>query len=60
MYNLPNGTILTQEIVASSVLSVIEILTIKDHKIDNIFLYVAFRSDSLLKPTSDKTGSDIN
>jgi hypothetical protein len=60
MYNLSNGTILAQEIVASSVLSVIEILTIKDHKIDNIFLYVAFRSDSLLKPTSDKTGSDIN
>jgi hypothetical protein len=58
--DLPNGAILAQEIVASSVFSVTEILTIKNDKLHNTFLHVAFGSQSLLKPTSDQTGSDIN
>jgi hypothetical protein len=53
MYDLPNGVTLPQEIVASSVFVVTEILTIEDRKLDNTFLYVAFRSKSLLKSTSD-------
>jgi hypothetical protein len=51
---------LTQEIVASLVLSVTEILAIEDHKLHNTFLHVAFGSQSLLKSTSDQIGSDIN
>jgi hypothetical protein len=51
--DLPNGATLAQEIVASSVFPVTEILAIKDHKIDDTFLHVAFRSQSLLKPTGD-------
>jgi hypothetical protein len=58
--DLPNGTTLTQEIVASSVFSVIKIIIIKDHKLNNTILHVTFGSQSLLKPTSDQTGSDIN
>jgi hypothetical protein len=58
--DLPNGAILAQEIVASSVFLVTEILTIKNDKLHNTFLHVAFGSQSLLKPTSDQTGSDIN
>jgi hypothetical protein len=58
--DLPNDTTLAQEIVASSVFSVIEILTIEDHKFDITFLHVAFGSQNLLKPTSDQTGSDTN
>jgi hypothetical protein len=58
--DLPNGTTLAKEIVASSVFPVTEILAIKDHKLDNTFLHVAFRSQSLLKPTGDQTGSDTN
>jgi hypothetical protein len=58
--DLLNSTILAQEIVESSIFSVTEILTIKDHKLYNTFLHVAFRSQSLLKPTSDEIGSDIN
>jgi hypothetical protein len=58
--DLPNGTTLAQEIVASSVLPVTEILIIENHKLDNTFIHVAFRSQSLLKPTSDQTGSDTN
>jgi hypothetical protein len=58
--DLPNGTTLAQEIVASSVFPVIEILTIEDHKLNNTFLYITFRSQSLLKPTGDQTGSDTN
>jgi hypothetical protein len=51
---------LAQEIVASSVFSVIEILAIENDKLDSIFLHIAFGSQSLLKPTSDQTGSDAN
>jgi hypothetical protein len=51
--DLPNGATLTQEIVASSFFPATEILVIKDHKLDNTFLHVAFRSQSLLKPTGD-------
>jgi hypothetical protein len=58
--DLPNGTALAQEIVAGSVLPITEILTIEDQKLNNTFLQVAFRSQSLLKPTGDQTGSDTN
>jgi hypothetical protein len=52
--DLPNGAALAQEILVGSVLPIIEILAIKDHKLNNTFLHVAFRSQSLLKPTDDK------
>jgi hypothetical protein len=58
--DLPNGTTLAHEIVASSVFAVMKILVIKDHKLDNTFLHVTFRSQSLLKLTGDQTGSDTN
>jgi hypothetical protein len=58
--DLPNGAILAQKIVASSVFSVTEILVIEDHKLNSTFLHVAFRSQSMLKLTSDQTGSDTN
>jgi hypothetical protein len=58
--DLPNGVTLTQKIVASSVLPITEILTIKNDKLHNTFLHAAFRSQNLLKLTSDQTGSDIN
>jgi hypothetical protein len=58
--DLPNGATLAQKIVASSVFPVTEILTIEDHKLNNTLLHVAFRSQSLLKPTGDQTGSDTN
>jgi hypothetical protein len=51
---------LAQEIVASSVLPTTEILTIENHKLNNTFLHVAFKSQSLLKSTGDQTGSDTN
>jgi hypothetical protein len=54
------GAALAQEIVASSVFLVTEILVIEDHKLNNTFLQVAFRSHSLLRPTGDQTGSDTN
>jgi hypothetical protein len=60
MNDLPNGATLAQEIVVSSVLPIAEILTIEDHKLNSTFLHVAFRSQSLLKPTGDQTGSDTN
>jgi hypothetical protein len=44
----------------SSVLSKTEILTIKDHKLYDTFLHVAYGSQSLLKSTSDQIGSDTN
>jgi hypothetical protein len=56
--DLPNDATLAQKIVVSSVFPVIEILVIEDHKLNNTFLYVAFGSQSLLKPISDQTGSD--
>jgi hypothetical protein len=58
--DLPNGTTLAQKIVASSVFSVTEILAIEDHKLNNTFLHVAFRSQSMLKPTGDQIISDTN
>jgi hypothetical protein len=42
--DLPNGTTLAQEIVASSIFPVTEILAIKDHKLDNTFLHITVRS----------------
>jgi hypothetical protein len=33
---------------------------IEDHKLDITFLHIAFGSQSLLEPTNDQTGSDIN
>jgi hypothetical protein len=60
MYDLPNGTTLAQKIVASLVFPVTEILTVEDHKDYNTFLHVAFGSQSMLKSTSDETGSDTN
>jgi L-rhamnose isomerase len=56
----PNSTTLTQEIVVSSVFSVTKILTIENHQLGSTFLHVAFRSQSLLKPTGDQTGSNTN
>jgi hypothetical protein len=58
--DLPNGVTLTQKIVASLIFSVTEILAIEGHKLNNTFLHVTFRSQSLLKPTGNQTGSDIN
>jgi hypothetical protein len=51
---------LAQKIVASLVFSISEILVIEDHKLNNTFLHIAFRSQNLLKPTGDQTGSDTN
>jgi hypothetical protein len=60
MYDLPNDTTLAQEIVASSILPIIKILAIEDHKLYNTFLHVAFESHILLNLTSDQTSSDSN
>jgi hypothetical protein len=60
LYDLPNGVTLAQEIVAGLVLPITKILAIEDHKLNNTFLHVAFRSQSLLKPTGDQTSSDTN
>jgi hypothetical protein len=51
---------MAQKIVASLVLSITKILAIEDDKLNNTFLHVVFGSQSLLKPTSDQTGSDTN
>jgi hypothetical protein len=58
--DLPNGAALAQEIVAGSVLPITKIIAIEDHKLNNAFLHVAFRSQSLLKPSGDQTGSNTN
>jgi hypothetical protein len=60
MYDLPNGTTLAQEIVASPFFPIIEILGIEDNELHGTFLYAAFESQSLLRTTSDLTGSDTN
>jgi hypothetical protein len=60
LYDLPNSTTLTQKIVESLILSITKILTIEDHKLDSTFLHVNFRSQRLLEPTSDQTGSGTN
>jgi hypothetical protein len=58
--DLPNDVTLSQKIVASLVLPIIEILAIENDKLHSTFLHVAFGSQSLLKPTSDQTGSDTS
>jgi hypothetical protein len=58
--DLSNDATQAQKIVASSVFPVTEILVIEDHKLNSIFLHVVFRSQNMLKPSSDQTGSDIN
>jgi hypothetical protein len=58
--DLPNGMTLAQKIVTSSVLRITKILTIENDKLNSTFLHVAFRSQSLLKPTGDQIGSDTN
>jgi hypothetical protein len=58
MYDLSDGIFLIQKIVVSSVLPIIKVLTIEDHKLRCIFLHIAFRSQSLLESTSDQTTSD--
>jgi hypothetical protein len=60
LYDLSDDMTLAQKIVLSLVLLIIKILIIKDHKLYITFLYVAFRSQSLLEPTSDQSDSDIN
>jgi hypothetical protein len=60
LYDLPNGTTLAQEIVASPVSPIIEILTIKDNELHDTFLHVAFGSQSRLRTMIDLTCSDIN
>jgi hypothetical protein len=60
MYDLPDGTSLTQKIVASSILPITEVLVIEDNKLHRTFLHVAFRSQNLLEPTSDQAGSNTN
>jgi hypothetical protein len=60
LYDLPNGVTLAQDIVVSSVLPITEIIAIENYKLNITFLHVAFRSQSLLKPTGDQTGSDTN
>jgi hypothetical protein len=47
---------LAQEIVASSVFSITEILVIENDKLYGTFLHVAFGSQSLLKPTRTGAG----
>jgi hypothetical protein len=58
--DLPNGAALSQEIVVGSVLPITEILTIENDNLHSTFLHIAIGSQSLLKPISDKTGSDTN
>jgi hypothetical protein len=58
--DLLNGTTLTQKIVVSSVFPITKILNLENHKLDGTFLQVVFRSQSMLKLTSDQAGSDIN
>jgi hypothetical protein len=60
LHNLPNSTTQTQKIVVSSVFPVTEILGIEDHKLYITFHHIAFRSQSLLKPTSNQTGYETN
>jgi hypothetical protein len=46
--DLPNGTTLAQEIVASLIVSITKIIVIEDYKLDNTFLYVTFGSQALI------------
>jgi hypothetical protein len=56
----PKWRYLAQEIVASFIFPVTEILAIKNEKLNSIFLHVVFGSQSLLKSTGDQIGSDTN
>jgi hypothetical protein len=58
--DLPNDATLAQKIVVSSVFPVTEMLVIEYHKLNNTFLYVAYKSQSLLKPVGDQTGTETN
>jgi hypothetical protein len=58
--DLSNGATQAQKIFASSVFPVTEILAIEDHKLNSTFLHVAFRSQNMLKPSSDQIGSNTN
>jgi hypothetical protein len=58
--DLSNGVTLAQEIVASLIFPVTEILVIEDHKLNSTFLHIVFGSQSLLKSTSDQIDSDTN
>jgi hypothetical protein len=60
LYDLPNGTTLAQEIVASPVFPLTEILAIEDNELHGTFLHVTFQSQSRLRTTSDLTSSDTN
>jgi hypothetical protein len=60
LYDLPNGTILAKKIVVSLVLSIIEIIVIENHKLDGTFLHVTFRSQIMLRITSDLTNSELD
>jgi hypothetical protein len=60
LYDLLDGMTLDQEIVASSVLPITEILTIEDRKLNNTFLQATFGSQSMLELISDQTDSDTN
>jgi hypothetical protein len=60
LYDLPNGMTLTQEIVASLIFPITEILAIEDNELHSTFLLVAFRSQRRLRITSDQTYSDTN
>jgi hypothetical protein len=51
---------LTQKIVASLIFPITEIIAIENHTLYGTFLHVTFKSQSLLKPTSDQTSSDTN
>jgi hypothetical protein len=51
---------LSQEIVAISVFPITEIHTIEDNELHDIFLYVVFGTQSLLRTTSGLTSSDTN
>jgi hypothetical protein len=58
--DLLNDATLTQKIIAGSVLPITRILAIENDKLHITFLHAAFESQSMLKPTSDKTSSDTN
>jgi hypothetical protein len=51
---------MAQEIVASPIFPITEILIIEDNELHSTFLHVAIGSQSLLKTTSDLTGFDTN
>jgi hypothetical protein len=60
LHDLSNSMTLAQMVVASSIFPVTKILAIEDDKLYDAFLYVTFRSQSLLKSMSDQTSSDTN